>query len=249
LTGCVPPSPCRSQRRSRAFHFREEGHFQEKAARQRATDKLAQLQEEIAAAAHKTGITSVTRLALLPKKVGLDRQCSQTISAAVLLLLYRLPHRAATINLLWFLASVVCADFNGVCLPPAARRCRMQELMLPQKVPDVEWWDLDLLPSGRYVHTATAQHCQRSATECYSCPALGVCSLPQRTPTVGSPHHIPCRLPPTSYDDIGGGRGTKPGSITSLIEHPIQIEPPNAEKPIILPIMLTKTVSIHPLSS
>jgi len=174
LTGCVPPSPCRSQRRSRAFHFREEGHFQEKAARQRATDKLAQLQEEIAAAAHKTGITSVTRLALLPKKVGLDRQCSQTISAAVLLLLYRLPHRAATINLLWFLASVVCADFNGVCLPPAARRCRMQELMLPQKVPDVEWWDLDLLPSGRYVHTATAQHCQRSATECYSCPAWRV---------------------------------------------------------------------------
>lgn len=48
----------------------------------------------------------------------------------------------------------------------------MQELMLPQKVPDVEWWDLDLLPSGRYVHTTTAQHCQRSATECYSCPAL-----------------------------------------------------------------------------
>eukprot|EP00049_Salpingoeca_infusionum_P014325 m.267693 g.267693 ORF g.267693 m.267693 type:complete len:558 (+) comp15645_c0_seq6:2013-3686(+) len=113
-----------------AFRFKEPGYYKHVAERQRASEKLEKLQNEIAKKAQKTHISSVAKLAFIaPKK----------------------------------------------------------EELIPSIVPDVEWWDQVVLEGG--------------------------------------------------YDNIG--RDSYP-EITSLVQHPLEFDAPNAKKTEPLPVYLTK---------
>ena len=60
-----------ARQQRRALHFREHGYYQDLAERKRAKERLEALQQEIAAAAKKTGISSATKLALaVPRLEG-----------------------------------------------------------------------------------------------------------------------------------------------------------------------------------
>eukprot|EP00055_Hartaetosiga_balthica_P014428 m.79130 g.79130 ORF g.79130 m.79130 type:complete len:571 (-) comp8593_c0_seq1:3482-5194(-) len=57
----------------KTFNFVDPGHFQEQANRDRAKHKLERLQAEIASASQKTGLSAVTKIALIaPKKEELE---------------------------------------------------------------------------------------------------------------------------------------------------------------------------------
>lgn len=67
-----------SVRTRRTFHFHEQGKFQQVASRMRMKAQLDKLQSEISQIARKTGINSVTALALVAPRVG-DRQEEEDI--------------------------------------------------------------------------------------------------------------------------------------------------------------------------
>ncbi|XP_002731125.1 U4/U6 small nuclear ribonucleoprotein Prp3 [Saccoglossus kowalevskii] len=129
-----------SGRAKRQFKFHDQGKFEQIAQRVRAKSQLERLQQEIAQAAKKTGISCATKLALIvPKKQVAE-----------------------------------------------------------EEIPEVEWWDAFILPSDSYkdVHSKT---------------------------------------------DSDGKKNEKYTGITSLIEHPAQMRPPDEPmKPVEQPIFLTK---------
>ena len=65
-------------RTRRTFHFHEQGKFQQVASRMRMKAQLDKLQSEISQIARKTGINSVTALALVAPRIG-DRQEEEEI--------------------------------------------------------------------------------------------------------------------------------------------------------------------------
>lgn len=63
-----------SARPKRSFHFHEQGKFQQVATRMRMKAQLDKLQNEISQIARKTGINSVTALALVAPRAGPDER-------------------------------------------------------------------------------------------------------------------------------------------------------------------------------
>jgi U4/U6 small nuclear ribonucleoprotein PRP3 len=72
----VPAKP--AVRTRRGFHFHEQGKFQQVASRMRMKAQLDKLQSEISQIARKTGINSVTALALVAPRIG-DRKGEEEV--------------------------------------------------------------------------------------------------------------------------------------------------------------------------